>query len=169
MHLWIIEESKKTTICQNRQSCQNDCEDECKKYEFTTAAEHYLKHTFEIFKTMKKPGILILATCFSEKSKVNELLRKYGLYAALKISADRGKLTDGRIYKLDDDQSIVLEKVHQDHAQATKTKSGKIKGTKNLVLYGHAGTGEQENFYHITEYHRDSYLGGFYGVSGKIG
>ena len=124
--------------------CKNDCKDDCKTYEFTTAAESQLKHTFDTFITKKKPGILILATCFSEKSKVNELLQKYGLYAALKISADRGKLTDGRIYKLDEDQSIVLEKVHQDHAQATKTKSGKIKGTKNLVLYGHAGTGESE-------------------------
>ena len=145
MHLCIIEESKKTTICQNRQLCQNDCKDECKKYEFTTAAEHYLKHTFKIFKTMKKPGILILATCFSEISKVNELLWKYGLYAALKISADRGTLTDGRIYELDGDQSIVLEKVHKDHVQART--SGEIKKTKNIVLMGQAGTGESEEFF----------------------
>ena len=144
MHLWIIEESKKT-ICKNQQLCQNDCE--CKRYEFTSAAEQYLKYTFEIFKTTKKPGILVLATCFSEKSQVNELLWKYGLYAALKISDDRGKLTEGRIYNLDEDQSIVLEKVHQDHAQATKTRSGEVKGTKNVILYGQAGTGEQEFLY----------------------
>ena len=135
----------KTTIC------KNDCE--CKKYEFTSAAEQYLQHTFEIFVATKKPAILVLATCFSEKSQVNELLWKYGLYAALKISADRGKLTDGRIYDLDEDQSIVLEKVHQDHAQATKKRSGKVKKTKNVVLYGHAGTGEQEDFHYM--YHKN--------------
>ena len=67
----------------------------------------------------------------------------------MKISADRGKLTDGRIYKLDDDQGILLEKVHQDHAQAATTKSGQVKGTKNIVLYGHAGTGEQKDFHYI--------------------
>ena len=127
--------------------CKNDCKDDCKTYEFTTVAESQLKHTFDTFITKKKPGILILATCFSEKSKVNELLWKYGLYAALKISDDRGKLTDGRIYNLDEDQSIVLEKVHQDHAQATKTRSGEVKGTKNVVLCGQAGTGEQEFLY----------------------
>ena len=127
--------------------CKNDCKDDCKTYEFTTAAESQLKHTFDTFITKKKPGILILATCFSEKSKVNELLSKYGLYAALKISADRGKLTDGHIYKLDEDQSTVLDKVREDHVQATK--SGEIKRTKNVVLCGHAGVGEQKHFYYI--------------------
>ena len=136
--------------------CQNDCKDECKKYEFTITAESQLNQTFDTFTTTEKPGILILATCFSEKSKVNELLSKYGLYAALKISAERGILTDGRIYKLDEDQSTVLDKIREDHVQATK--SGKIKRTKNVVLYGHAGTGEQEDFYYITVYHRDSCL-----------
>ena len=136
--------------------CQNGCKDECKKYEFTPAAESQLNQIFDTFTEKKKPGILILATCFSEKSKVNELLSKYGLYAALKISAERGILTDGRIYKLDEDQSTVLDKVREDHVQATK--SGEIKRTKNVVLYGHAGTGEQEDFYYITVYHRDSCL-----------
>ena len=112
--------------CRNRQLCRKGCKDECKKYEFATATEQYLKHTFEIFVTSKKPGILVLATCFSEKSKVNELLSKYGLYATLNISAERGNLTDGQI--------TVLEKVHQDHGQAPKTNSG------------HAGSGEQEYF-----------------------
>ena len=116
--------------CRNRQLCQNDCKDECKNYEFTTATEQYLKHTFEMFKTTKKPAILVLATSFSEKSKVNELLSKYGLYATLNISADRGKLTDGQV--------TVLEKVHQDHGQAPKTNSG------------HAGSGEQEDFLSYT-------------------
>ena len=70
---------------------------------------------------------------------------QYGLYAALFISKERGELTDGRIYKLDDDQQIVLDKVHKDHVQARK--SGEIKKTKNLVLLGQAGTGESEEFF----------------------
>ena len=130
MHLCIIEESKKTIICQNQQLCQNDCKDECKKYEFTTATEQYLKHTFEIIKTTKKPAILVLATCFSENGKVNELLTKYGLYATLNILTDSGKLTDGQI--------TVREKDCQDHDQATKTNSGQ------------ADLGEQENFVSFT-------------------
>jgi hypothetical protein len=63
----------------------------------------------------------------------------------LYISKERGELTHGRIYKLDDDQKIVLEKVHQDHVQARK--SGEIKKTKNIVLMGQAGTGESEEFF----------------------
>ena len=133
----------KTTICKNQQPCKNDCE--CKKYEFTSTEEQYLQYTFDIFVATKKPAILVLATCFSEKSKVNELLWKYGLYAALKISADRGTLTDGHIYELDGDQSDVLKKVHQDHVQART--SGEIKETKNVVLLGQAGTGESEEFF----------------------
>ena len=76
---------------------------------------------------------------------MNKLLWEYGHYAALNISADRGQLTDGRIYELDGDQSIVLEKVHQDHVQARA--SGEIKETKNVVLLGQAGTGESENLF----------------------
>ena len=76
---------------------------------------------------------------------MNKLLWEYGHYAALNISADRGQLTDGRIYELDSDQSMVLEKVHKDHVQARK--SGEIKKTKNLVLMGQAGTGESEKFF----------------------
>ena len=106
--------------------CQNGCKDECKKYEFTPAAESQLNQIFDTFTEKKKPGILILATCFSEKSKVNELLSKYGLYASFKNSADMGKLTDGRI--------TVLEKVRQYHGQATKISSEP------------AVSGEQEEF-----------------------
>ena len=48
----------------------------------------------------------------------------------MKISADRGKLTDGHMYKLDGDQRTVLDKVREDHVQATKC--GEIKGTKKI-------------------------------------
>ena len=122
-----------------------DCKDGCKQYQFTSLAKHTIGTTFKDFIRKKEPAILILATCYSEKSDVNKLLWEYGHYAALNISADRGQLTDGRIYELDGDQSIVLEKVHKDHVQARK--SGEIKETKNVVLFGHAGTGEKNHFY----------------------
>ena len=121
-----------------------DCKDGCKQYQFTKFAKHTIGTTFKDFIRKKEPAILILATCYSEKSDVNKLLWEYGHYAALNISADRGQLTDGRIYELDGDQSIVLEKVHKDHVQART--SGEIKETKNIVLMGQAGTGESEEF-----------------------
>ena len=95
---------------------------------------------FNDFKNADKPGILILATCYSEKSEVNKLLWRYGLYAALSISKERGELTDGRIYELDKDQKIVLQKVHDYH-------TGETQETKNVVLFGQAGTGESEEFF----------------------
>ena len=122
-----------------------ECKDGCKQYQFTSSAKHTIETTFKNFNRKEEPAILILATCYSEKSDVNKLLWEYGHYAALNISSDRGRLTDGRIYELDGDQSKVLEKVHQDHVQARK--SGEIKKTKNLVLLGQAGTGESEVFF----------------------
>ena len=122
-----------------------DCKDGCKQYQFTKFAKHTIGTTFKDFIRKKEPAILILATCYSEKSDVNKLLWEYGHYAALNISADRGQLTDGRIYELDGDQSIVLEKVHKDHVQART--SGEIKETKNVVIMGQAGTGESEVFF----------------------
>jgi hypothetical protein len=135
--------------CRNRKHCQTNCEDECKSFEFTEKSEKKLIQKFYDFKNADKPGILILATCYSEKSEVNKLLWQYGLYAALSISKERGELTDGRIYKLDKDQKIVIRKVHQDHVQARK--SGKIKETKNIVLCGHAGTGKQKYIFFIIQ------------------
>ena len=125
--------------------CQNNCKDECKSYELEKRSEEKLISTFEVFKTAEKPGILILATCYSEKSEVNKLLGQYGLFASLSISKERGELTDGRIYELDGDQKTVLKKVHQDHVQART--SGEIKKTKNVVLLGQPGTGESEEFF----------------------
>ena len=124
-----------------------DCKDGCKQYQFTSFAKEQIGTTFKDFIRKEEPAILILATCYSEKSDVNKLLWEYGHYAALNISADRGKLTDGRIYELDIDQRNVLKKVHRDHVQART--SGEIKETKNVVLFGHAGTGEQKHFYYI--------------------
>ena len=129
-----------------------ECKDGCKQYQFTSFAKHTIESTFKDFIRKKEPAILILATCYSEKSDVNKLLWEYGHYAALNISADRGQLTDGRIYELDGDQSEVLEKVHKDHVQART--SGEIKETKNIVLLGQAGTGESEEFFN-TQYMRN--------------
>ena len=122
-----------------------ECKDGCKQYQFTSSAKHTIETTFNNFTRKEEPAILILATCYSEKSDVNKLLWEYGHYAALNISSDRGRLTDGRIYELDGDQSKVLQKVHKDHVQART--SGEIKETKNLVLLGQAGTGESEEFF----------------------
>ena len=122
-----------------------ECKDGCKQYQFTKFAKHTIGTTFKDFIRKKEPAILILATCYSEKSDVNKLLWEYGHYAALNISADRGQLTDGRIYELDGDQKLVLEKVNKDHVQART--SGEIKETKNIVLMGQAGTGESEEFF----------------------
>ena len=92
-----------------------ECKDGCKQYQFTSFAKHTIESTFKDFIRKEEPAILILATCYSEKSDVNKLLWEYGHYAALNISADRGQLTDGRIYELDGDQRKVLEKVQEDH------------------------------------------------------
>ena len=61
------------------------------------------------------PYVFILATCHSYINEVNNILRSYGLYAALRISEDRGELTNGRIFQLDEDQKHVLRKIVEDH------------------------------------------------------
>ena len=61
------------------------------------------------------PYVFILATCHSYINEVNNILRSYGLYAALRISEDRGELTNGRIFQLDEGQKHVLQKIVEDH------------------------------------------------------
>ena len=59
----------------------------------------------------KTPYILILASCYSHRSEVSNLLRSSGIYSVLHISEDLGKLTQGRSFFLSQEQWDLLQLV----------------------------------------------------------
>ena len=53
----------------------------------------------------------MFGTCFSKRSEVNDYISACGLYPALFLSSDLGYVTDGKQFKLDDQQREVIRTI----------------------------------------------------------
>ena len=65
----------------------------------------------ENIRMTKTPYILILASCYSHRSEVSNVLRSSGIYSVLHISEDLGKLTRGKSFLLSQEQRDLLQLV----------------------------------------------------------
>ena len=74
-----------------------------------------IKEKFSDLLHKEVPFVLIFASCFSHQSEIKDILRSFGIYAVLSILNDRGIITEGRYFKLDEQQKEVLQKVSDDH------------------------------------------------------
>ena len=66
------------------------------------------------------PHVLIFASCWSHYSEINQILCSSGLFSVLSLSKDRHDITEGKIFKLNDDQRKLIELVCDDHNQTKK-------------------------------------------------
>ena len=57
------------------------------------------------------PNVIIFASCFSFESEVRELLIANGILASLNISKDRGEVSEGRVFALNDQQKEIIDLV----------------------------------------------------------
>ena len=74
-----------------------------------------IKEKFSDLLHKEVPFVLIFASCFSHQSEIKDILRSFGIYAVLSILNDRGIITEGRYFKLDEQQKEILKKVSDDH------------------------------------------------------
>ena len=58
-----------------------------------------------------EPHVLIFASCFSQESEINDILRSEGLFSVLNVAAERGEITCGNVFKLEPEQQDVLKKI----------------------------------------------------------
>ena len=77
-------------------------------YVLCPKSKESLKLNFEHILTIQVPIVLILASCWSHRSEISQILRAAGLYSALNVSEERGKITAGKIIKLDQEQQDFL-------------------------------------------------------------
>ena len=54
---------------------------------------------------------LIFASCFTFYSEIKELMIANGVLAALNISKDRGEITEGKAYQLDEQQQDIIDTI----------------------------------------------------------
>ena len=57
----------------------------------------------------KKPSLVIFASCFSYNSNIKDYLFSKGAMASLSISHDKGKVTEGKLFALYEDQQNVVK------------------------------------------------------------
>ena len=86
-------------------------EDGIMKYELDSFGESNLRTKFLSVLESEDPHVLVFGTCFSKKSEVNNYISAFGLYPALFLSSDLGYVTDGKRFKLDDQQNQVIRTV----------------------------------------------------------
>ena len=58
----------------------------------------------------KKPSLVVFASCFSFNSTIKDFLYSKGVMASLSISSDKGKVTEGKLFSLDQDQQDVIKR-----------------------------------------------------------
>ena len=80
-------------------------------YNLTSQSKSEIKMLAEDIVMTKTPYILILASCYSHRSEVSTVLRSAGIYSALHISEDLGKLTKGKSFFLSQEQMDFLKLV----------------------------------------------------------
>ena len=56
----------------------------------------------------KEPSALLFASCYSMHSNIRDILSANGVMAALNISKDKGEVSDGRAFQLDDQQNQII-------------------------------------------------------------
>ena len=81
------------------------------KFVLTIQSKSEIKMLAEDIVMTKTPYILILASCYSHRSEVSNILRSSGLYSVLHISEDLGKLTNGKSFFLSQEQRDLLRLV----------------------------------------------------------
>ena len=93
-------------------------------YTLTSQSKSEIKILAEDIVMTKTPYILILASCYSHRSEVSTVLRSAGIYSALHVSEDLGKLTKGKSFFLSQEQMELL--------QLVSTQSSK----KDIFIFG---------------------------------
>ena len=102
----------------------NPDETKDEKYVLTDDSKEAIKNEFEKILTSENPTVLILASCWSFRSEISNILRSSGLYSALIASEEHGSITAGKLFKLDPEQQDLLRMVANDDS------------IKDIIIYG---------------------------------
>ena len=78
------------------------------EYKLSEISKRELTRLAKKLQTKNRPAVVIFASCYSFESAIKNYFYANGLMAWLNISGDRGKVTDGKEFTLDDDQLEVV-------------------------------------------------------------
>ena len=70
-----------------------------------------LRIKFEEMLFKDKPIVLILASCWSHKSEISNILRSIGIFTVMNMLEEHGEITNGNMFLLDPEQQEFLKKI----------------------------------------------------------
>ena len=81
------------------------------KYELTQTSKESISEKYEEVKESKEPHVIIYSSCWSYYSQITQIMRSCGLLSAIALKKDRGEITKGEVYELNDDQKETLDTI----------------------------------------------------------
>ena len=102
-------------------------------YHLSEITKKDLKQLANKLHVQSKPIVVIFASCYSYYSEIKDFLCSQGVLATLNLNRDKGEITQGRIFALDQQQREVLKKVR---------KSVEEDRLQHVFLTGSGGTGK---------------------------
>lgn len=101
----------------------------------TTVQDHFDTFT----DSSKNNTVIFLAACSTDYSDLKEYFHESGIFSVLNVKKERGAITAGKCFKLDETQADILKKVKEDQLKADSIEK---LGLKHVFLSGSFGTGK---------------------------
>ena len=134
----ISDDSQASEECMLEDECI--CGKNCKKFVLNQTSKNSIKLISDYMMISGCPNVLIFASCYSQKSEINNLMKASGLYSALLVAAERGDISCGKVFKLDPEQQTFLKKIAENSLLNTIVLMGKqsclLKGCNNNYFIG---------------------------------
>ena len=68
----------------------------------------------ELFQEKNHPNVLILAFCFSSTNELKYFMYQHGIYSFATLKNERGEITDGKMFLLDEEQKDFINTIAND-------------------------------------------------------
>ena len=79
-------------------------------YSLSDLSKEVLSNLAEEFLERQRPYALVFASCYSYRSSINDVLAANGLLSSLNISVDKGAISSGTVFALDNQQKQIIMK-----------------------------------------------------------
>ena len=104
------------------------------KYLLLDDSKAKLKTKFEKVLAKQVPMVLILASCFSFKSQICNILRSTGLLTVFNVLEERGEITNGNMFLLDPEQQEFFKIISDEELDIKDVIVGGITFLHNLLI-----------------------------------
>ena len=124
LYTTVSDSSKVSDNCMIEDKCI--CGKNCLKFVLNQTSKNSIEIMTNYLLTSNCAHTLIFASCYSQKSEINNIMRASGLFSALTLAEERGGITSGKVFKLDPEQQLFLKKIAENPTIRVVVLTGKL-------------------------------------------